>query len=269
MKVKIPNMLEEIVVGLKPLLEEAKQKLPFGKLREIVETLSTPKSFKSAFDQTHPPRIIGEMKKASPSKGVIREDFEPVFLAKELEGAGAVALSVLTEPNYFKGSLLYLSEIGKEVKIPRLRKDFIFDEYQIYEAKAAGASAVLLIAALLPQKELIRFSQIAISLGLDVLGEAHGQEEIERLLDSPVTLIGINARDLKTFQTDLDRVAQLIGSIPKERFPIAESAIRSAKDICRLEKAGAVGFLIGETLMRAARPGNALRELIEQYERIC
>ena len=246
------NILETIVAGLRPEVERLKREVP-------LEETGFPErpSFRKNF-----PGVIAEVKKASPSKGLIREDFQPVELALELESAGAAALSVLTEPNRFLGSTAYLREISGKVKIPTLRKDFIFDEYQILEAKHCGASAVLLIAAMLEQQDLVRLAEYARKLDLDILGEAHNREEIARLLDSPVTLIGVNARNLKTFDTDLALVETLISEIPPERYPVAESAIRSADDIRRLKSAGAVGFLIGETLMRAASPGEKLKELL-------
>ena len=246
------NILQQIASDLRPLVEERKVRCPL----EERDFPSVP-DFRAAM-----PGVIGELKKASPSKGLIRPDFHPVELAIELEEAGAAALSVLTEPNRFLGDLAYLKEVKKNVKIPLLRKDFIFDPYQILEARHAGASAVLLIAALLPREELFRLAAYARSLGLDVLGEAHNAEEIELLLDSPVTLIGVNARDLKTFSTDLALVEKLISRIPPERFPVAESAMKTAADLRRLREAGARGFLIGETLMRAPSPGAKLKELL-------
>lgn len=249
------GILEKIVAGLRPDVERRRAAVPLSEndLPEI-------RSFRDAF-----PGVIAEIKRASPSKGLIRKDFEPVPLALELESAGAAALSVLTEPNYFQGSLSYLDAVARRVKIPVLRKDFIFDPYQILEARHAGASAVLLIAAMLDQRELVALAEYAVKLHLDVLGEAHDAGEIARLLDSPVTLIGVNARNLRTFATDLSLVEKLISSIPAERCPIAESAITCADDLRRLRDAGAKGFLIGETLMRAEHPGEKLRELLHGY----
>lgn len=247
------NILNAIVEKLRPLVEERKRIRP-------IDTFTTPppaRSLRSAL-----PGVIAEVKKASPSKGLIRPDFRPVELARELEAAGAAALSVLTEPNYFLGSVEYLRDIAATVKIPCLRKDFIFDDYQIKEARDAGASAVLLIAAMLDRTTLVRLAENARGCGLDVLGEAHDADEVKRLLDSPVTLIGVNARDLKNFSTDLSRVEKLLSLIPPERCPVAESAITCAADIVHLREAGARGFLIGESLMRAPHPGEKLRELV-------
>lgn len=246
------DILQKIVADLAPLV--AARRTAAG-LEE--KNFPAKPDFRAAL-----PGVIAEVKKASPSKGLIREDFAPVELAKELAASGASALSVLTEPNYFLGSTQYLRDISATVAIPTLCKDFIFDPYQILEARHAGASAVLLIAALLPQDKLIKLAEYARSLDLDILGEAHDENEVARLLDSPVTLIGVNARNLRDFSTDLKRVEKLIGLIPQERFPIAESAIRTAEDIHILRSAGARGFLVGETLMRAPRPGAKLRELL-------
>ena len=247
------NILNTIVAKLRPAVEERK------KLRPI-DDFTAPPPARGLRDAM--PGVIAEVKKASPSKGLIRADFRPVELALELEGAGAAALSVLTEPNYFLGSLDYLKNVAAAVKIPCLRKDFVFDDYQLREAREAGASAVLLIAAMLDRKTLVRLAENARSYGLDVLGEAHDADEVKRLLDSPATLIGVNARDLKSFSTDLSRVEALLSLVPPERCPVAESAIRSADDIRHLREAGAQGFLIGETLMRAEHPGTKLKELL-------
>ena len=169
---------------------------------------------------------------------------------------------MLTEENYFLGSLRYLKEISEIVKIPVLRKDFIFTFYQVYEAKANGADAILLIAALLPQQLLSDLALIAESLGMTVLGEAHNEEELENLVKSKVKLIGINARNLNTFSTDLDAAAKLIAQVPHDRIAIAESAITSRNDVQVLSEAGARGFLVGETPMRAEHPGEKLKELL-------
>ncbi len=246
------DILQKIVSQLRPLVEARRTARPLAEA-----DFPAKPEFRAAF-----PGVIAEVKKASPSQGLIRENFAPVELALELESAGAAAISVLTEPNYFLGKVEYLRDVSAAVKIPTLCKDFIFDRYQILEARHAGASAILLIAALLPQNELIQLADYARSLDLDILGEAHDENEVARLLDSPVTLIGVNARNLRDFSTDLHRVESLLALIPPERFPIAESAIRTAGDLAVLRSAGARGFLIGETLMRAAHPGEKLRELL-------
>ena len=247
------NILETIVGQLRPLVEARKAWNP-------IDVFTVPPPFLSL--RAAMPGVIAELKKASPSKGLIRPDFRPVELARELEDAGAAALSVLTEPHRFLGSLEYLRNVSAAVAVPCLRKDFIFDDYQLREARENGASAVLLIAAMLDQSTLVHLAENARSYGLDVLGEAHDADEVKRLLDSPATLIGVNARDLKNFSTDLARVEKLLALVPPERCPVAESAIASAADLRRLREAGAQGFLIGETLMRAPHPGEVLRELL-------
>ena len=246
------NILDVIVERLRPEVEARKRISPLSET-----DFPTVPSLRSAL-----PGVIAEVKKASPSKGVIRADFHPVELARELAASGAAALSVLTEPNYFLGDLGYLSAVTSEVDIPVLRKDFIFDEYQLLEARHAGASAALLIAAMLDSRRLNALAEYAHRIGLEVLGEAHNAAELAILLDTSVDLIGVNARNLQTFATDLGTVETLLAQIPPDRCPVAESAITDARDMARLRQAGAQGFLIGETLMRAASPGEKLRELL-------
>lgn len=255
------NILKTIVENAAPALEAAKRRMPLNRLEQ--ETSFHPKrgSFAGAF-HAEGIRILAELKKASPSKGLIREDFNPVPLAVELENAGAAALSVLTESSYFLGSLDYLKAVSEHARIPRLRKDFLVDAYQIYEARYFGANAVLLIAALLDKTQFRDLTDTAHALGLDVLGEAHCETELEMVLDSPVDLIGVNARDLTTFHCSPEQSAALIRRIPAGRPVIAESAIHSREDILRLKEAGASGFLIGEMLMRAKSPGAQLKELL-------
>lgn len=206
--------------------------------------------------------IIAELKKASPSKGLIRADFQPLPLAKELEKAGAAALSILTEPDCFLGSIDYIRDVRPKVKIPVLRKDFLSNEYQILEARAAGADAVLLIAAVLKAKEFKRLFEFASSLGLAVLCEAHNRNEIDMLADGGAKIIGVNARDLTNFSLSLDVTLENLKHIPDGIIRIAESGIRNVLDIKELREAGADGFLIGETLMREEHPGEKLKELI-------
>ena len=253
------NILAEIVEKLRPRLEERKRLLPPSKLAEQVAVAKKRAPFADAF-RTPGMHVIAELKKASPSKGLIRAELNVQPLARELEANGATALSVLTEPNYFLGGEENLSLAAEAVSIPLLRKDFIFDEYQIMEARVLGASCVLLIAAMLTPERFAELLAFAHSLGLDVLGEAHTEEELK--VAATADLVGVNARDLRTFHTDLNRTYELIRDIPDDRIPVAESAIRTPQDIALLRSAGAAGFLIGETLMRAEHPGEKLRELI-------
>src|SRR4030081_1795927 len=207
--------------------------------------------------------VIAELKKASPSKGLIRADVRPSELAREFEGAGAAALSVLTDEQFFQGSLDYLRQASSSSSLPCLRKDFIVDEFQIVEAKANRAHAILLIVAALDQKELVSLAGIARSHGLDVLCEAHDEQELQRALDAGCDLIGINSRNLRTFEVNLETAFRLVDKMPATCVRVAESGIQSGADIARLRYAGYEAFLIGESLMRAERPGEALAKLIE------
>lgn len=194
--------------------------------------------------------LIAEVKKGSPSKGIIRADFDPVEIAETYQHGGATCLSVLTDESYFFGHLRYLWLIREQVSLPLLRKDFIIDPYQVVEARVAGADAILLIAAALADDKLRELAELASSLQLDTLLEVHDAEELERALQLPVDLIGINNRNLKTFVTDLGITEQLAGRIPKAQLAVAESGIDTRADIERLQAAGAGAFLIGESLMR-------------------
>ena len=254
------DILHEIVERNRPALEERKRDLPFAELAARIADAPARPKFAEAF-RGPGIHVIAELKKASPSKGMIRENLDVPVLAKQLEGAGAAALSVLTEPFYFRGGLENLRRAAATVSLPLLRKDFIFDPYQILEAKVCGASAVLLIAAMLKADEFRRLLDFAHETGLDVLGEAHTEAELE--LAATADLAGVNARDLKTFSTSLESSAALIAKLKNSGMPVvAESAVRTAEDIRMLHEAGASGFLIGETLMRAADPGAKLKELL-------
>jgi indole-3-glycerol phosphate synthase len=206
--------------------------------------------------------VIAELKKASPSKGLIRESFNPAELALELEAAGAAALSVLTDEEFFQGSLENLRKASGTVAIPCLRKDFIVDEFQLLEARANSADAVLLIVAALTQDELTRLAGAARTTGLDVLCEVHDADELQRALDAGCGLIGVNTRDLRTFKVDLQTAFDLAPTFPASVVRVAESGIHSADDVTRLRAAGYHAFLVGESLMRAERPGEALREIL-------
>ena len=195
--------------------------------------------------------FICECKKASPSKGIIAPDFPYLEIAREYEKAGAAAISVLTEEDYFLGSLQYLEEIAGEVRIPVLRKDFTVDPYQIYEARVSGASAVLLICALLSRKELKEYLSLSHALGLSALVETHDREEADMAVQAGARIIGVNNRDLRTFEVDLETSLRLRDLIPKEILFVSESGIRGASDVGRLYRKGTDAVLIGETLMRS------------------
>jgi indole-3-glycerol phosphate synthase len=227
-----------------------------------------PRGFRRALEEKSRTAVavIAELKKASPSKGLIRPEFRVDELAAELESAGAAALSVLTDDEFFQGSLENLRRASEAVKIPCLRKDFIVDEFQLLEARAHLADAVLLIVSALTNAELNRLALAARLKGLDVLCEVHDEAELQRAVDAGFDLIGVNARDLRTFKVDVETAFRLAERLPKNAVKVAESGIRSGEDIRRLREAGYQAFLIGESLMRAERPGDALRELVAGEE---
>ena len=206
-------------------------------------------------------KIIAEVKKASPSKGIIKKDFNPVEIAKTYEMNGAAAISVLTEEKYFHGHIDYLREIKEEVSLPLLRKDFIFDEYQVYESRAAGADALLLIARVLEKKEVEDFLDLSHDLSMSCLVEVHDEEELEKVLSTKAKLIGINNRDLKTFKTDIKTTLNLAAKIPKDRIVVSESGINNYHDIDFLRGAGVNVFLVGEAIVREKDMGRKLKEL--------
>jgi indole-3-glycerol phosphate synthase len=205
--------------------------------------------------------VIAEVKKASPSAGVIRPDFDPVAIARTYEQHGAAAVSVLTDVEYFQGSLTYLTAVRAAVRLPVLRKDFVLDSYQLLEARAAGADAVLLIAECLPGERLAALNREADRLGLHTLIELHDAEELSRVLDTGCRNIGINNRDLRSFATRLDHTLDLLPKIPADRTVVSESGIASHADLVRLGTAGVRAVLVGESLMRAPDIGTALDAL--------
>jgi indole-3-glycerol phosphate synthase len=232
---------------------------------EDAATAHTPRGFRNQLRRVAHDgfAVIAELKKASPSKGLIREDFRPAELASDLERSGAAALSVLTDEEFFQGSLDYLRDASSATSLPCLRKDFIVDEVQIVEARAHRADAILLIVAALSQKELNSLAEIARSHNLDILCEAHDADELQRALGAGCDLIGINSRNLKTFDVDLQTALSLAEKIPASCVRVAESGIQSASDITSLRSVGYEAFLIGESLMKAERPGETLAKLLE------
>jgi indole-3-glycerol phosphate synthase len=269
----MPASLDSIIAATRQRLSQRRSERASGNghstEREAMERAAadhTPRGFRSQLLRVAHDGIavIAELKKASPSKGLIRSDFRPTELARELELAGAAALSVLTDEPFFQGSLDYLREASSSTSLPCLRKDFIIDEFQIVEAKANRADAILLIVAALTQKELLALAGVARTHSLDVLCEAHDDEELERALDAGCDLIGINSRNLKTFEVDLNTTLRLADKMPDACVRVAESGIHSGQDLARLREAGYEAFLIGESLMKAARPGEALTKLMEE-----
>jgi indole-3-glycerol phosphate synthase len=226
--------------------------------------LHIPRGFRAALESASESgvAVIAELKKASPSRGLIRDDFDPAKLTGELRSAGAAALSVLTDEEFFQGSLENLRIASVESRLPCLRKDFIVDEFQIIEARANSADAILLIMAALSENELITLKKKAEDHQLDVLCEVHDQHELDRALDAGCDLIGVNSRDLRTFKVDLTTALRLAERLPENVLAVAESGIESGSDIAQLRSAGYDAFLVGETLMRADNPGEALKLLL-------
>lgn len=261
------GVLDRIVAATRVRVAEAKRGADLRVLERCAET-HVPRGFRRALAERSRDGIavIAELKKASPSKGLIRAEFHPAELARELADAGAAALSVLTDEEFFQGSLGNLVAASAAVEIPCLRKDFIVDEFQLLEARAHAADAVLLIVAALSPSELSALGTQARARGLDVLCEVHDGDELSRALDAGFDLIGVNTRDLRTFQVSLDAAFDLAKRFPKNVVRVAESGIHSGEDVSRLRAAGYDAFLVGESLMRAERPGDALRELMAGAE---
>ncbi|MDH4129355.1 MAG: indole-3-glycerol phosphate synthase TrpC [Spirochaetota bacterium] len=253
------SVLEQILLDKRAEIERKKRDFPLVDVENpnVVNKID----FLKHFDRSKL-FIIAEVKKASPSKGIIREDFNPVEIAKAYERAGASAISVLTDEKYFLGSLDFLKSIRKEVSVPLLRKDFIIDSYQIKEAYYAGASAILLIVAALSKDQLKEYIKIASAYSLSSLIEVHDEFELEIALDVEARLIGINNRNLNTFETNLNQTEKLISLIPKNKIVISESGINSLEDVKYLKSMGVSGLLIGEALMREKDIEKKLKSLI-------
>ena len=207
------------------------------------------------------PAVIAEVKKASPSKGVIRPDFRPADIAVSYEFGGAACLSVLTDVDFFQGADDYLTQAREACTLPVLRKDFTVDPYQVYEARVLGADCILLIVAALDDGQLVDLSGLAMELGMDVLVEVHDIDELERALQVPVPLVGINNRNLRTFEVSLQATLDMKDAVPKDRLLVTESGILVPEDVATMRAAGVDAFLVGETFMRAEEPGEALRQL--------
>jgi indole-3-glycerol phosphate synthase len=261
----MPTKLEEIIAATRERVSAAKLTADYNQLAAAA-ACHIPRGFGLGLQRASHSgvAIIAELKKASPSKGLIRPDFKVADLAAELEQAGALALSVLTDERYFQGSLKNLELASEATTIPCLRKDFIVDDFQLLEARAHRADAVLLIVAALTQDELVTLYRCARELQLDVLCEVHDAAELDRALEIGFEIIGVNNRNLHNFQVDLSTSLQLAKRIPAQVLKVAESGIESAADIARLRDAGFDAFLIGESLMRAPNPGEALRALLSK-----
>ncbi len=261
-----PDILKKIVAHKREEVAAAKGAMPLAELKaHLSDREDQPRGFgRALFDAAESgwTAVIAEVKKGSPSKGVIRPDFDPLEIAEIYQGNGATCLSVLTDERFFLGHLRYLSLIREQVGLPLLRKDFIFDPYQVYEASVGGADAILLIAAMLELSQLRDLAALARELQLDVLLEVHDERELEMALMTDCRLIGINNRSLHTFVTDLATTERLARQVAADRLVVAESGINTRADVERLQAAGARAFLVGESLMRDADIGAKLQELL-------
>jgi len=257
------NMLAHIVERRREAIAHRKRVLPEVALKLAVEKKAAPvRDFPGAL--TRPGfNVIAELKKASPSRGLLRADYQPAAVAPMLQAAGAVALSVLTEEEFFQGSLRDLKEVSKATQIPILRKDFVVDPWQVWETRAAGADAFLLIVAILDDGTLRELLELGRALKMEALVEVHSRDELKRAAGNGAKIIGVNNRDLKTFEVRLETSLELAQEIPDECIAVSESGIRAHGDLERLRGAGFDAFLIGEHLMTMPEPGNALRELLD------
>jgi indole-3-glycerol phosphate synthase len=254
-------ILQKIVENKREEVAKQKEILPLGELRQMLADQPPTLDFGGAI-RSRSCAVIAEVKRSSPSKGRIREDFDPVEIARIYEENGAAAISILTERRFFEGHAAYVPQIRRSVKLPLLRKDFIIDSYQISETRVLGADALLLIARILEQGQLREFLGLASELGLAALVEVHDETDLEKAVSSGSTIVGINNRDLGTFRTDLETSIRLARRVPKGVSVVSESGISSRGDIERLMDAGIHGFLVGESLMREKDIGTKLRELL-------
>lgn len=258
------TILDEILAHKAGEVAQRQKTLPLSELTRRYRDLPEPRSFTGALKarvDSGESAVIAEIKKASPSKGVIRADFDPPAIAESYRRGGAACLSVLTDEKYFQGHDRYLADVRATVDLPLLRKDFIVDEYQIHEARALGADCVLLIVAALDIMQLTVFHQCAVNLGLDVLIEVHDRNELAAAMTLQPTMIGINNRNLKTFETSLDNTLQLLADIPDQVLVVTESGIHSRADVARMREHNVNAFLVGEAFMRAEDPGSELQAL--------
>ncbi|HEY3136933.1 MAG TPA: indole-3-glycerol phosphate synthase TrpC [Blastocatellia bacterium] len=263
------GILDRIVQAKAKRLEETKRRAAIERLATSANGLASsrlPNSFTQALSRSNRINIIAEIKQRSPSKGIICKDFDPVRIAESYANAGAAALSILTEEDFFGGSLDHLKAIREVVTLPLLRKDFIFDEYQIYESVLAGANAVLLIVAILEDDLMASLINLTRKLGLAALVEVHSVEEMKRANRAGASLIGINNRDLTNFSVDINTSVELARLAPDRAIMVSESGINTGADIRNLKPAGFNSFLVGEHLMRATEPGEALKQLTEEAE---
>ena len=259
----VPDLLGAIVAATRRITEVRSQREPLDALERRAQH-ATPRGdrFDAALGRRDRVNVIAECKRRSPSKGVLCADYDPVSIARAYEHGGAAAISVLTEPTFFDGSLAHLTAVRAAVMLPIIRKDFIVGEYQLFEARAAGADAVLLIVAALTQRELVSLRARANELGLAALVEVHDDAELTRAIDSGATLVGVNNRNLRTLAVDVDASYRLAARLPSHVVGVSESGLQTREDLERLSDAGYRAFLIGERFMTAADPAGAIRDLI-------
>jgi indole-3-glycerol phosphate synthase len=258
------DILNKIVAVKRQEIEAAMNRKPLAAMREDAESRVQTRDFVGALwakIAAGQPAVIAEVKKASPSKGVLRADFIPADIAQSYAEYGAACLSVLTDQQFFQGSIDYLKQARASCGLPVLRKDFIVDAYQVYESRVMGADCILLIAACLDDAQMKSFEALAMSLGMAVLVEVHDEAELERALKLKTPLIGINNRNLKTFEVSLETTLTLKDKVPADRLLVTESGIMTPQDVARMRAAGVNAFLVGEAFMRADEPGEALAEL--------
>lgn len=255
------TILDKIVQHKRREIEAARTAVPLGELERRLPQAPPVRDFRAALETARGVAIIAEVKKASPSAGVLRQDFDPVAIARIYAEHGAAAISVLTDVEYFQGSLSYLQAIQQIVAVPVLRKDFIVDRYQLVEARLAGADAVLLIAEILGPRELPELLRQTRDLGMEALVELYDAENLDRVLDAGARIIGVNNRNLRTFEVRLEHTLELAGRVPRDCCLVSESGIRNPADILHLQAANVRAVLIGETLMRAPNIAAKLEEL--------
>ncbi|PPU93828.1 indole-3-glycerol phosphate synthase TrpC [Xanthomonas albilineans] len=258
------DILRTILARKTEEIAERSARVPLAELAARAEAMPSTRGFARALQAAianGDPAVIAEVKKASPSKGVIRPDFHPADIAVSYQFGGAACLSVLTDEDFFQGHDRYLQQAREACTLPVLRKDFTIDPYQVYEARALGADCILLIVAALDDLQLAELSSLALQLGMDVLVEVHDIDELERALQVPAPLIGINNRNLRTFEVSLQTTLSMKDAVPRDRLLVTESGILGAADVATMRAAGVHAFLVGEAFMRAEEPGEALRQL--------
>ncbi|MCL5975760.1 MAG: indole-3-glycerol phosphate synthase TrpC [Gammaproteobacteria bacterium] len=261
-----PDILKKILQRKQQEIAERSKRLPINLLQQLAENADPVRGFVEAIERklnAGQSAVIAEIKKASPSKGVLRADFQPAEIALSYQNGGAACLSVLTDQDFFQGHEDYLKQARFACQLPVIRKDFIIDPYQVFEARAIGADCILLIVAALDDDQLEQLSQLAIQLDMDVLVEVHNEEELHRAMVMNLPLIGINNRDLHTFETSLETTIKLLNFIPDETIVITESGILGKEDVALMREHGVNGFLVGEAFMRSEDPGVALANLFD------